>query len=93
MTRRMIFSRIRGSAVIVKLIACAAWLGLPVPASAHHESDTRSVRPAIDDRKVPLEYDLNATRPDANTSQRSAESSPPPPPPRRPPPAVVSVRG
>jgi hypothetical protein len=89
-----ILSRIRGSAFILKLAACAAWLGLPVPASAHQEANAQSVRPAVDDRTVPLEYDLKATERAANPSQRSAQSSPPPPPrPRPPPPAVLSVRG
>jgi hypothetical protein len=96
MAGRTILSRILGSAVILKLAACAAWLGLPVTAAAfHQDADTRSGRPAVDDRKVPLEYDVNATEPnqDAKGPQRSAQiwSPPPPPPPR--PPAVLSVRG
>ena len=89
-----ILSRIRGSAFILKLAACAAWLGLPGPASAHQEANTQSVRPAVDDRTVPLEYDVKAAEQAANPSQRSAQSPPPPPArPRPPPPAVASVRG
>jgi hypothetical protein len=89
-----ILSRIRGSAFILKLAACAAWLGLPGPASAHQQADAQSVKSATDDRTVPLEYDLKATEQAANPSQRFAQSPPPPPPrPRPPPPAVASVRG
>ena len=48
MAGRTILSRILGSAVILKLVACAAWLGLPVTAAAfHQDADARSVRPAV----------------------------------------------
>jgi hypothetical protein len=88
-----ILSRIRGSAFILKLAACAAWFGLPVPASAHQQTDAQSVRPAVDDRTVPLEYDLKATQEAANPLQRTAQRGWLPPPPPPPPPAVASVRG
>lgn len=90
------FSRIRNSAILLKLAACAVWLGLPAPAFAHqHDATTNST--AIDSRRVPAEYNpADVLQSDAyknGNAQHIAQWLPPPPRPPRGPPATTSVRG
>jgi hypothetical protein len=94
MTRGSGFSRVVGSAFVLKLAACAAWFGLPVSTVVLDAgAQAQAATPAIDDRRVPFEHGATIAqlKSDANTQRHFAQSSPPPPPPR--PPVVLSVRG
>lgn len=89
------FSRIRNSAILLKLAACAVWLGLPASASAH-QPDATTNSTATDSRLVPAEYnpaDIQSGPHISNNEQHIAQWLPPPPRPPRGPPAVASVRG
>lgn len=94
-----LITRMRKSGFILKLMAGAAWLGLPLGAAAArgYDGNAQPTPPTIDNRSVPAEYDpasaLQSTVDGGNNAQDVAQifSPPPPPPPR--PPAVLSVRG
>jgi hypothetical protein len=95
MTKGTRLARIFGSAFVLKLVACATWLGLPVSTVAlDGGAQARAATPAIDDRRVPFEHGATIAdlKSDTSTQRHFAQSSPPPSPPPRPP-VVLSVRG